>query len=364
MLIYEKNIADITLDDIYSLVEDEIDENNFIEYKGELDKNGERKHIPRTVCGFANSDGGLLILGIYDDKEGFDKIQGVTLKKDWEREKQRFITLLRDNIEPYFDVGIEKLDLENGKVLIIIKTPKSWIAPHRVKRGREKDFYMRRNGRTEPIEFNELKEMFDMNNKLTEIIDDFRCKRILKYSSEDTNHYKVIFHSIPLNSFSNIQINLEDAKVYLINNRVSSYPEWNYNFEGIYQSRLDDFGQMFRNGIFERVRKTDGEDDPVSLVYFEEEFKKFVKQMLKIYEDLNIFCPVVFFVTFANIKGRDVLVDHIDERRGEIFDKERDILDANGIIFKSKDSIDNDISSLFIQFWNHFGYDKKYEKRR
>lgn len=246
----------------------------------------------------------------------------------------------------------------------MIKTPKSWIAPHRVKRGLEKDFYMRRNGRTEPMEFNELREMFDMNNKLTEIINDFRCKSILKYSSEDTNHYKVIFHSIPLNSFSNIQINLEDAKVYLINNRVSSYSEWNYNFEGIYQSSLDNFEQMFRNGIFERVGKTDGEDDSVSLVYFEEEFKKFVKQMLKIYEDLNIFCPVVFFVTFANIKGRDVLVDHIDERRGEIFDKERDILDANGIIFKSKDSIDNDISSLFIQFWNHFGYDKKYEKRR
>ena len=36
MLIYEKNIEDITLDDIKSLIEDEIDENNFIEYKGEL----------------------------------------------------------------------------------------------------------------------------------------------------------------------------------------------------------------------------------------------------------------------------------------------------------------------------------------
>lgn len=223
---------------------------------------------------------------------------------------------------------------------------------------------MRRNGRTEPMEFNELKEMFDMNNKLTERINDFRCQCVLKYSSEDTNHYKVIFHSIPLNSFSNIQINLEDAKKYLIENRVLPSPEWNYNFEGIYQSSLDNFGQMFRNGIFERVRKTDGEDDPVSLVYFEEEFKKFVKQMLKIYEDLNIFCPVIFFVTFANIKGRDVSVDHMDERRGEIFDKERDILDAQGIIFKSEDSIDNDISSLFLQFWNHFGYNKKYETRR
>lgn len=35
MLIYEKNIGDINLDDIKSLVEDEIDENNFIEYKRE-----------------------------------------------------------------------------------------------------------------------------------------------------------------------------------------------------------------------------------------------------------------------------------------------------------------------------------------
>ena len=59
MLIYEKNIGDINLDDIKSLVEDEIDENNFIEYKGELDKNGEKKHIPRTICGFANSEGYL-----------------------------------------------------------------------------------------------------------------------------------------------------------------------------------------------------------------------------------------------------------------------------------------------------------------
>lgn len=363
MLIYEKNIADITLDDIYSLVEDEIDENNFIEYKGELDKNGEKKHIPRTVCGFANSEGGLLILGIYDDKEGFDKIQGVKLKNDWERKKQSLITLLRDNVEPYFDVGIEKLNLKNGKVLIIIKTPKSWIAPHRVKKGQEKDFYMRRNGRTEPMEFNELKEMFDMNNKLTERINDFRYKHVLKYSSEDTNHYKVIYHLIPSNSFNNIQINLEDAKEYLMTNRVMS-PEWNYNFEGIYQSRYEKFGQMFRNGIFEKVQKTGGENDNVSLCHFEDDFKIFINKMLKVYESLNIFCPIIFFVTFTNIKGRDVPVDHFYKRRGEIFDKERDILDAPGIIFESEETIDEDVSNLFLQFWNHFGYDKKYKSGR
>ncbi|WP_400240162.1 helix-turn-helix domain-containing protein [Methanobrevibacter smithii] len=363
MLIYEKNIGDINLDDIKSLVEDEIDENNFIEYKGELDKNGEKKHIPRTICGFANSEGGILIYGFDEDQDGFKKIQGVTLNNTWEREKQRLINLFRDNIEPYLDIGIEKVDLNNGNVLIIIKTPKSWISPHRVKRGQEKDFYIRRNGRTEPMEFNEIKEMFEMNNKLTERINGFRCNRVLKYSTEDTNHYKVICHSIPLNSFSNIQINLEEAKKQLIDYRVLS-PEWNYNFEGIYQSRFDNFGQMFRNGIFERVKKTDCEDDPVSLVYFENEFKNFVKQMLKVYESLNIFCPIIFFVTLTNIKGRDVSVDSFYERRGDIFDKERNILDPSGIIFESEESIDEDISRLFLQFWNHFGYDKKYEKRR
>ena len=72
------------------------------------------------------------------------------------------------------------------------------------------------------MEFNEIKEMFDMNNKLTERINEFRCNRVLKYSAEDTNHYKVIYHSIPLNSFSNIQINLEDAKKHLIDYQVLS----------------------------------------------------------------------------------------------------------------------------------------------
>ena len=102
----------------------------------------------------------------------------------------------------------------------------------------------------------------------------------------------------------------------------------------------------------------------MALVYFEDEFKKFVKQMLRVYESLNIFCPIVFFVTFTNIKGRDVPVDHLDKRRGEIFDKERNILDASGIIFESEETIDEEVSSLFLQFWNHFGYDKKYETRR
>lgn len=331
--------------------------------RGNWTKMVKKKHIPRTICGFANSEGGILIYGFDEDQDGFKKIQGVTLNNTWEREKQRLINLFRDNIEPYLDIGIEKVDLNNGNVLIIIKTPKSWISPHRVKRGQEKDFYIRRNGRTEPMDFNEIKEMFEMNNKLTERINGFRCNRVLKYSTEDTNHYKVICHSIPLNSFSNIQINLEEAKKQLIDYRVLS-PEWNYNFEGIYQSRFDNFGQMFRNGIFERVKKTDCEDDPVSLVYFENEFKNFVKQMLKVYESLNIFCPIIFFVTLTNIKGRDVSVDSFYERRGDIFDKERNILDPSGIIFESEESIDEDISRLFLQFWNHFGYDKKYEKRR
>ena len=72
----------------------------------------------------------------------------------------------------------------------------------------------------------------------------------------------------------------------------------------------------------------------------------------------------IFFVTLTNIKGRDVSVDSFYERRGDFFDKERNILDPSGIIFESEESIDEYISRLFLQFWNHFGYDKKYEKRR
>lgn len=60
MVIYEKNINDIKLEDINNLITEKQIENKFLEFKCQM-PNGEKDNILKTVCGFANADGGLFI---------------------------------------------------------------------------------------------------------------------------------------------------------------------------------------------------------------------------------------------------------------------------------------------------------------
>ena len=140
-MIYEKDIKRITLEDIKELIDNETPENKFLEYK-EYNKDGEKDRILKTICGFANSEGGLFIYGLKEDKGITSEIIGVPLDKSWDKEKQRYLDIIYSNSEPKIYLEIEKIDLENSEnKLILFKIPKSWNAPHRVKQGKFKEFY-------------------------------------------------------------------------------------------------------------------------------------------------------------------------------------------------------------------------------
>ena len=49
---------------------------------------------------------------------------------------------------------------------------------------------------TDPMEYEELRRMFDLNNSLIEKINNLRNGRIVKYESENPEYYKVIFLNI------------------------------------------------------------------------------------------------------------------------------------------------------------------------
>ena len=48
MVIYEKNINSIELEDIFNLIKEQKDEDKFLEYKGQMD-NGEKEKILKTI---------------------------------------------------------------------------------------------------------------------------------------------------------------------------------------------------------------------------------------------------------------------------------------------------------------------------
>lgn len=117
------------------------------------------------------------------------------------------------------------------------------------------------------MEYEELRRMFDLNNSLIEKINNFRNGRIVKYESENPEYYKVIFHAVPLNAFSNNSINLEKAKNELTYSRLIAR-NYIYNFDGLYNNS-EEYLQLFRNGTFERCYTIPYKDERMYLATYE-----------------------------------------------------------------------------------------------
>lgn len=144
MVIYEKNITDIELEDINNLITEKQIENKYLEFKSQM-TDGENDNILKTVCGFANADGRLFIYGLKEQNGEASEITGVSLDgKSWDDKKRQIQDIIAGNIEPRLNVKINIIYLDNTDVIILIKVPKSWNPPHCVKNKKNRIFYKER----------------------------------------------------------------------------------------------------------------------------------------------------------------------------------------------------------------------------
>ena len=360
MLIYDKNINDIELKDIDLLIKESITENKFLEYKCHM-KKGEKSKLLKTVCGFANDVGGLFIYGLEEENGNPTRIAGVDLgNMSWDEKKLQIQNWIKASIEPRLDVEMDICELKNGNVVILIKVPKSWNPPHCVKNKNQRAFFIRRDGFTDSMEFDELKNMFDLNNSLVDKINNFRDERLSKFESENQDLYKAIFHAVPLNAFSLNSINLNKAE-YELRYYQTIGGAYSYNFEGIYNPHGTFFKQLFRNGIFEIYCQAENIGECIPIGYFEETFLKFATDVYEFYQKIGIICPIIFFVSLTNVQGNEICSNGFIRVHQGVFDKKRSILNPNGIIIENESQIEDNVNNLFIPLWNHFGYTKDYK---
>ena len=360
MSLFTKRIIEIGLQDIENLINDQEPESKSLEYKGEMENKEEKNTIIKAVCGFANANGGLFIYGLEEDENKNPIInKGISLEgTSWDEKKRSILSTIEMNIEPRVNVEIKEIELEDNHVLILIKVPKSWDAPHCIKKnnGKNRSFYIRRDGSTDPMEFEEIRTMFDLTNSLQEKINDYRNERVAIFSSRNTDKYKVLFHAIPFDAFSKTQIDFKKAKEVLNKEFLKEY--FFSDFEGLFSDYSLYRGKLFRNGIFEIVLEEYHDEGGVNVGNPYLEFKNFVNDCLEVYEELSILCPVVYFVTFTNVKGRNMLLKPMEHY--QLTDDERDTLNPAGVIIKDKSQVDRDVYNLFVPIWNHFGKNVDY----
>lgn len=126
---FNKVISEIKYEDLKSLIENNISEGWFIEYKRSFPTNN--KKIANSIASFANSEGGWYIIGI-EEKENESnpsEIIGFDLKTN-KKPSDKITNIVKDNIDPipYFESKLIKIP--NNKVVLIVQVFEGHDTPY------------------------------------------------------------------------------------------------------------------------------------------------------------------------------------------------------------------------------------------
>lgn len=379
-MMINNDIEQITKDDLQALIDNEIIEHKTIEYKRALpgDSAKEKKDFLADVSSFANASGGDLVYGITEDRQtGKPKsLDGLDIENT-DQEILRLDNIIRTGIQPRLpSVTISPpITLENSKVALIIRIPKSWNSPHRVIYDGHDKFYSRSSNGKYPLDVGELRIAFNLSETITERIRNFRLDRISKIFANETpvpfyENAKIVLHLIPIISFNPAQ-NYDISEIASHPDKIPPiHQQWNssrYNLDGFLTYLKDQDGksfsyvQLFRNGIIEAVEGLLLEPHEGKLlipsIAYEQKLINSLSDYLSLLNTLNVELPVFLFLTLISVKGYSMAVDEWRFSIDEIHTIDRDVLLLPEVIIESHDVKAEDVlKPCFDSIWNACGF--------
>ncbi|MFZ5913383.1 MAG: helix-turn-helix domain-containing protein [Pseudomonadota bacterium] len=311
---------DIAFSHLQQLVENGVSESRTLEYKSAMYKRNDagRKEALKDLTAFANSDGGHLIIGIEEKKDGSLEFSGGIDGAEADREIQWLESLLRDSVEPrLIGYRIKSISLPGGGAALVIHIPRSWMKPHRTN---SKNYYVRNSKCVHEASVSELRTLFLSSQSETDRIRRFVEDRIGALATGNgimplSASNLVALHIVPVLSF----LENERIDLRLLKENYSKFPTiassartCRPNLDGI--CILDDpnepsktYTEIFRNWSIEAVLSdivgnVNGESGCIT--------PRIVQKIVKLlgnYEqafiDLGVQYPLAIFVTMIGVKG-------------------------------------------------------------
>ena len=132
-----KDITDITYDDINLLKQHKIPEGDTLEYKSKMIQNSD---LIKQVCAFANTRGGDIIFGVKESGSGGYPVEICGLDDNFNKEQVEQVIL--SNLNPRLNVEIKTIKISDStKIIAVIRIPDSNLKPHQS--NMDKKFYKR-----------------------------------------------------------------------------------------------------------------------------------------------------------------------------------------------------------------------------
>lgn len=315
-----KHIRDIAPGDLQALVDDEVREGKTIEYKLELPGNADSQKAKflASVSSFANTAGGDHIFGV-EAKGGLPKGLPGVATADPDADILRLEHILASGLEPRLPrVDIQPVQVAEGQHVFVLRVPKSWVSPHRVRQNGR--FYGRNSAGKYELDVGELRTAFTLSEAVADRIRSFRTDRVAKvYGGETPVPLKkggvLVLHLLPLSAF------VEHKQIDL---SVFDHPDrmimpmggcrglgWHINLEGFvtFEDAVEQgsgkYTQVFRSGAVEATEVLGPREQDMELpgVVFELRSIELFARFRDLAPALGIDPPVYAFLSMVGVRG-------------------------------------------------------------
>ncbi|MHA1381469.1 MAG: AlbA family DNA-binding domain-containing protein [Candidatus Helarchaeota archaeon] len=197
---FKKDIDQIIDQDIYDFISQRLEESKILEYKSVKVIDSNFGKITKTICGFANSEGGLLIIGVSEETQNSENYP----KEITWYEGRMNIEAIENKIISYITPIIPDLKIkrvsnskDEKKRIFLIEVPKSNSNPHYD--NKNKNYFFRLNSQTLPMPHYLVEMAFNKR-----IFPDLFLNLEPKYLSTDQNYHHFRIKTILLNRGNDI----------------------------------------------------------------------------------------------------------------------------------------------------------------
>jgi len=371
-----KRLSELSFERIEELVAAGLRESRTLDFKRDAigRRDEDKREFLADVSAFANTAGGDLLLGIEENNGEATNVPGITIE-DPDSELRRLESILRAGLEPRLPVmDIRWLPGSDKQGCLIVRTARSFLAPHRVTLRDHSKFYGRNSSGKYPLDVAELRTAFLSTDGLVQSIRRFRQERLSLIEAGEgalpvRGKATLVLHIIPLAAFAAAsEVALDEDRALL--RPLSSGSGFNirHTLEGraSYVGREDvpdtisSYTLLFRSGIVEAVSTVGYVDEqgptvPASAV--EWDLLKFYPDCIETLIRTGAEPPFYVFLSLIGVR------DHYLHSGGWHFTpkhkyRREELLLPEAVVTDITSSAEAILRPTFDLFWNAFGYSR------
>lgn len=163
MLLSRAAVSALTEERLIEFIALDADEGAQLDFKSNLSggviSDPAKKEFLKDITAFANSVGGLLVLGVHEPREGMtatDRLVGVN---DGIEVARQLEAVARTSIDPPIPgILVQPVQLQSGSAAIVVLVPQSQVRPHMVSYKGHRTFYIRHTESSPPMSTHEIRD--------------------------------------------------------------------------------------------------------------------------------------------------------------------------------------------------------------